>query len=150
MKQHTIFPLKKHYAKLEIDEFWTFVGSKANKKWLIYAYDRESKEIVAYVIGNRSKKTAEKLHKRLRELGITYDRIATDNWEAFITVFDKNLINAEHDIGKQYTNGIEGNNCLLRHRLRRVFRKTCCFSKIYPNHIKALEMTIFYLKHGKV
>ena len=101
-------------------------------------------------MGNRSKKTAEKLHKKLKELGVTYDRIATDNWEAFIAVFDKNLINAEHDIGKQYTNGIEGNNCLLRHRLRRVFRKTCCFSKIYSNHIKALEMTIFYLKYGNV
>jgi hypothetical protein len=53
-----IFLLKKHYASLEIDEFWTFVGSKANKQWLIYAYDREGKEIVAYVLGDRSAKTA--------------------------------------------------------------------------------------------
>ena len=141
---------KKHYSKLEIDEFWTFVGKKANKQWLIYAYDRESREIVAYVMGDRSKKTAEKLREKLRGLGVTYGRIATDNWEAFIAAFDKNNTNAEHDIGKQYTNGIEGNNCLLRHRLRRVFRKTCCFSKMLLNHINAIEMTIFYLKFDKV
>jgi len=90
------------------------VGSKANKQWLIYAYDRESKEIVAYVLGDRSVKTANKLRKKLKELGITYDRIATDNWKAFIAAFKKSLTSAEHDIGKQYTNGIEGNNCLLR------------------------------------
>jgi IS1 family transposase len=135
---------------LEIDEFWTFVGSKTNKQWLIYAYDREGKEIVAYVFGDRSKKTANKLRKKLEELGITYDRIATDNWDAFIVAFSKNLTNAKHDIGKQYTNGIEGNNCLLRHRMRRVFRKTCCFSKIMRNHIKALEMTIFYFNYAGV
>lgn len=117
---------------------------------MIYAYDRSNKEIVAYVLGDRSRKTAEKLREKLKELGVTYDRIATDNWEAFIAAFNKNLTNAEHDIGKQYTNGIEGNNCLIRHRLRRVFRKTCCFSKIMINHIKAIEMTIFYLKYGVV
>ena len=143
-------PPKKHYACLEIDEFWTFVGSKANKQWLIYAYSRESNEIVAYVLGGRNVKTANKLRKKLKELGVTYDRIATDNWVAFIAAFKKNPAQAEHDIGKQYTNGIEGNNCLLRHRMRRVFRKTCCFSKIIANHIKALEMTIFYLKYGTV
>jgi IS1 family transposase len=73
---------------------------------LIYAYDRKTKEIVAYVLGNRSMKTANKLRKKLKELGITYNRIATDNWDAFIAAFKKNLTNAEQDIGKQYTNGI--------------------------------------------
>jgi hypothetical protein len=39
--------LKKiHYDCLEIDEFWTYVGKKKNKVWLIYAYHRESGEIV--------------------------------------------------------------------------------------------------------
>lgn len=31
--------------------------------------------------------------------------------------------------GKKHTVGTEGNNCLLRHRLKREVRKTCCFSK---------------------
>jgi IS1 family transposase len=50
------------------------VGKKKNKIWLIYAYHRESGEIVAYVWGKRDLKTAKKLRKRLRRLGISYDR----------------------------------------------------------------------------
>jgi hypothetical protein len=43
-----------HYDCLDIDEFWTHVGEKKNKVWLIYAYHRESGEIVAYVWGNET------------------------------------------------------------------------------------------------
>ncbi|MDR2793384.1 MAG: hypothetical protein LBB61_06930 [Treponema sp.] len=34
-----------------------------------------------------------------------------------------------HDTGKKHTLDIEGNNCRLRRRIRRVFRRTACFSK---------------------
>ena len=40
-------PMKSHYKRLEIDELWTFIGSKKHRQWLIYAYDRENGEIVA-------------------------------------------------------------------------------------------------------
>ena len=46
--QHNVLPETNHYDTLEIDEIWTFVGSKKNKVWLIYAYDRGSGEIVTY------------------------------------------------------------------------------------------------------
>jgi hypothetical protein len=36
---------------LEVDEFWTYVGEKKNKVWLIYAYNRESVEIVSLCMG---------------------------------------------------------------------------------------------------
>ena len=78
---------KKHYDRLEIDEFWTYVGKKTNKLWLIYAYHRDSGEIVAYVWGKRDLKTAEKLRKRIRSMGISYDRIVTDDLQRFIRAF---------------------------------------------------------------
>ena len=56
-----ITPKQQHYDKLEVDEFWTYVGNKKNKVWLIYAYHRSTGEIVAYVWGNRDYKTAKKL-----------------------------------------------------------------------------------------
>jgi hypothetical protein len=46
---YEIKPVFSHYDCLEIDEFWTYVGKKKNNVWLIYAYHRESGEIVAYV-----------------------------------------------------------------------------------------------------
>jgi IS1 family transposase/transposase-like protein len=142
--KYQIKPARKHYDCLEVDEFWTYVGRKTNKVWLIYAYHRESGEIVSYVWGKRDLKTAKKLKKRLKRLGISYDLIACDEWDSFLTVFGR-----EAELrGKRYTVGIEGNNCRLRHRIRRVFRKTCCFSKKLFNHWKAFSMAFFYINYG--
>ena len=51
---YSLKPKYCHCESLEIDEFHTFVGSKKNKMWLIYAYSRASKEIVCYVWGKRN------------------------------------------------------------------------------------------------
>ena len=61
---HKIRPKQNHYDKLEVDEFWTYVGNKKNKVWLIYAYHRETGEIVAYVWGKRNAKTAKELRTK--------------------------------------------------------------------------------------
>jgi hypothetical protein len=66
--KYQIKPKQSHYDCLEIDEFWTYVGKKKNKVWLIYAYHRESGEIVAFVWGKRDLKTAQKLRKRIKRL----------------------------------------------------------------------------------
>ena len=36
---YKIAPKKRHYERLEVDEFWTYVYRKKHKVWLIYAYD---------------------------------------------------------------------------------------------------------------
>jgi IS1 family transposase len=131
---------------LEVDEFWTYVGNKKNKVWLIYAYHRETGEIVCFVWGKRDFQTAQKLKKKMTDLGISYGSIATDNWDSFVAVFKED----NHLVGKEYTVGIEGNNCRLRHRIRRTFRKTCCFSKKLCNHIKAFNLAFFYINYGFV
>ena len=141
---YEIQPRRTHYDCLEIDEFWTYVGRKSNKVWLIYAYHRETGEIAAYAWGKRDLKTAQKLRRRLKRLKITYDCIGTDKWDSFLTAFEED----QQQTGKQYTVGIEGNNCRLRHRVRRAFRKTCCFSKKLKNHWKAFSMAFFYINYG--
>jgi IS1 family transposase/transposase-like protein len=143
---HKIKPKQNHYDKLEVDEFWTYVGNKKNKLWLIYAYHRETGEIVAYVWGKRNLKTAKELRARLKELNVSFDTIHTDAWDSFIAVFKSD----NHTVGKEGTKGIEGNNCRLRHRIRRAFRKTCCFSKKLFNHCKAFELAFFYINFGFV
>jgi len=50
-QQVALKPKHSFYDKPEVDEFWTYVGKKRHKKWLIYAYHRESGEIVAWVFG---------------------------------------------------------------------------------------------------
>jgi IS1 family transposase len=131
---------------IEPVEIWTYVKKKTNKVWFLYAYDRESREIVAYVWGKRNLKTARKLRKKLSELGVNYTKICSDNWQSFVTTFKSD----NHEIGKEKTVGIEGNNCQLRHRIRRAFRKTCCFSKKMINHLKAFDLAFFYINWGYI
>jgi len=139
-----ITPKQQHYDCLEVDEFWTYVGNKKNKVWLIYAYHRDTGEIVGYVWGNRDYKTAKRLRDKLKSMGVTFDTVYTDNWDSFIAVFQAD----NHIVGKENTKGIEGNNCRLRHRIRRAFRKTCCFSKKLFNHFKAFDLAFFYINYG--
>ena len=137
---------QEYYDCLEIDEFWTFVGKKSNKIWLIYAYHRETGEIVAWVFGKRNAKTVRKLYKIMKQKGIKWSNLAYDNWKTFKKVFN----NEPSLIGKKYTQGIEGNNCRLRHRIRRAFRKTCDFSKEDKNHIKHFKLVFHYINFGFV
>jgi IS1 family transposase/transposase-like protein len=143
---HTLKPKQSHYDCLEVDEFWTYVGKKSNKLWLIYAYHRSTGEIVAFVWGKRNLKTAKKLRKKLSSLGVIFDTVYSDNWESFCGAFTAD----NHITGKANTVGIEGNNCRLRHRIRRAFRKTCCFSKKIYNHLKAFNLAFFYINFGYV
>ena len=53
---YKIVPKKRYYERLEVDEFWTYVYRKKRKVWLIYAYDRATNEIVAYIWGKRDLK----------------------------------------------------------------------------------------------
>lgn len=43
--------------------FGLMFRKKRIKQWLIYAYDRETRKIIAYVWGKRDLKTAKKLRK---------------------------------------------------------------------------------------
>lgn len=140
----TITPKQHYYRRLQIDEFWTYVGHKKNKVWL--AYDPDTGEIVAYVWGKRNLKTARELRTKLDELGVDFGYICCDNWDSFLTAFDFDF----KKVGKRYTVDIEGNNNRLRQRLRRAFRKTCCFSKKLANHFKAFDLLFHYVNYGWV
>jgi IS1 family transposase len=104
------------------------IWKKKEKVRLIYARCRESGGIMAYVWGKRDLETAKKLKERIKERGISYDRIATDNGDSFLSAFAEGPDKA----GKERAAGagIKGNNC----RVRRVFWRACRFSKKLSFH----------------
>jgi IS1 family transposase len=55
--------------------------------------------------GKGDVKTAQKLSNRIKELGISYDRITTDDGERLLSIFAE----GNHDRGKKHTVGIAGN-----------------------------------------
>jgi IS1 family transposase len=91
-------------------------------------------------------KTAKRLKEKLLKLGISFGCVCTDDWQRFITIYKED----DHMIGKSPTVEIERNNCRLRHRIRRAFRKTCCFSKKLFNHLKDFRLAFFCIKYEYV
>lgn len=122
------------------------MGYKKHKVWLIYAYHRKTGEIVTWIWGKRDLKTAQALRDKIRDLGISFDTIYTDDWISFVKAF----VHEHHIVSKAHTVGIEGNNCRLRTRVRRAFRQSCCYSKKLFNHFKAFELAFFYINFGHV
>jgi len=107
----------------EIDEMWSFVEKKEEQRWLWYAIDKESKKILAYVLGKREDEAFIKLKILLENFPIKH--FYTDNWGAYW----RNLPAQYHTIGKQNTQQIERKNLDFRTRIKRLARKTICFSK---------------------
>jgi IS1 family transposase len=113
---------------------------------VVYVYCRESGEIVAFVWGNRDLKTARRVRRRVAEAGITCGCFATDLRGSFPAAF---LRRTTRKSGK-HTSGIEGNNCRLRHRERRAFRRICYFSRKIFYHLTAFSLVFFFINYGHV
>ncbi len=50
---------------LEIDELWSFVGNKKNDQWLWIVMHAETRQILAFHVGNRTKASGEALMAKL-------------------------------------------------------------------------------------
>jgi len=102
---------------------WSFIGKKEEQRWLWYAIEKDSKKILAYVLGKRDDDAFLELKKLLEPFSISH--FYTDNWGAY----DRNLPAEHHTIGKENTQQIERKNLDFRTRIKRLVRKTICFSK---------------------
>lgn len=116
-------PRHQRYDRVQIDELWMYVAKKGKKVWLVYAYCYETDEILAFTMGERSSKTINNLLIKLK--GLEIKGYLTDKWKSFAEV----LPYYQHLIGKQFTKAIEGINTWFRVRIRRLNRRTTCFSK---------------------
>jgi len=131
-------PKYNHYDKVQIDEQWSYVSKKKKKVWMIYAYSATDGEILAFAMGKRNWKTVHYLILKLK--GLDIDFFLTDKWKAFKTV----LPYEKHLIGKQFTKAIEGVNTWFRTRLRRLVRRTVCFSKKLVYHYSMAKLAIYH------
>ena len=112
----------------ELDEMWSYVGSKENQRWLWHAIDHGSGEILAYTFGDRKDAVFLELKALLAPFGIT--RFYTDGLGAY----ERHLPPEQHVVGKTNTQKIERKHLTLRTRIKRLVRKTICFSKLEKMH----------------
>jgi insertion element IS1 protein InsB len=127
--------------EVEADELWSFVQKKANMQWLWIAMDKQTRQILAFHVGDRSQDSAKHLWAKIpamyRECAIFY----TDQYAAYTGVIPA----AQHKAINKHarkTNHIERFNNTLRQRVSRLVRSTLAFSKKVENHIGAIQYFI--------
>lgn len=135
---------KEQLAELEIDiriegecdEMWSYVGKKANQRWLWYVIERTTRQVLAFVMGPRTDKTFRRLLELLPPKLV--DRMNTDDWGAYNRVpFEPLRINY-----KRGNQRIERKNLTFRTRIKRLTRKTICFSKSEEIHDTVIGLFI--------
>lgn len=115
--------VSKQKVESQLDEMWSFVGTKANPRWLWHGIDRHTGQILAYVFGQRHDEVFLKLKSLLEPFGI--QKYYTDGWGTY----ERHLPTQVHEVGKRNTQKIERKHLNLRTRIKRLARKTICFSK---------------------
>jgi len=107
----------------EMDEMWSFVQSKNQQRWLWHAIDHQTGAVLAYVLAPHEDAALKQLQQLLAPFAIGH--FYTDSWGAYLR-----LLNSQHHtVGKANTQRIERKHLTLRTRIKRLARKTICFSK---------------------
>jgi IS1 family transposase len=125
---------------LELDELWSFVLKKARKRWVWLALCRQTRQVVAFVVGDRSAQTCRQLWEAIPE-AFRGAHCYTDFWEAYAKV----LPPEQHTAGGKesgQTAHVERWNLTLRQRLARFVRRTLSFSKSSQMHEACLRLFI--------
>ena len=129
---------------LQIDEMWSFVGKKADQRWLWYGFDAARKQVICWQTGRRTDATCQRLLAKLGSCKVL--RYCTDEWESY----QKLLPVERHWVGKEATQAIERNNLNFRTHLKRYQRKTICFSKSERMHDAVTRLYIHHLNQEQL
>jgi insertion element IS1 protein InsB len=126
----------------ELDEMWSYVRSKAHPRWLWHAIDHHTGKVLAYVFGRRKDTVFLELKGLLEPFGIT--RYFTDGWGAY----ERHVEAEQHTVGKANTQKIESKHINLRTRIKRLVRRTICFSKTERMHDVVIGLFINRYEFG--
>ena len=127
----------------ELDEMWSYVRSKAHPRWLWHAIDHHTGMVLAYVFGRRQDTVFLQRKALLEPFGIT--RYFTDGWGAY----ERHVEAEQHTVGKANTQKIESKHINLRTRIKRLVRRTICFSKTEPMHDLVIGLFINRYAFGR-
>ena len=121
---------------VEADEQWSYVGNKGNQRWLWVVFGHHTHDVIGYCFGPRTDETFKRLRALLQPFNIV--RWFTDGLSAYQRWVDEK----EHEIGKRNTQKIERFFLTLRTRIKRLTRRTICFSKSELMHDTVIGLFI--------
>jgi insertion element IS1 protein InsB len=123
----------------ELDEMWSYVRSQANPRWWWYAIDYHTGKVLVSVFGRRKDTVLLALKVLLEPFGST--RYVTDGWGAY----ERHGEAEQHTIGTAHTQKVERKHIDLRTRIKRLVRRTICFSK--TERMYALVIGLFITRY---
>jgi insertion element IS1 protein InsB len=127
----------------ERDAMWSYVRRKAHPRWLWHAIDPRTGKVWASVFGRRQDEVFLKLQQLWAPCGIT--KCYTDGWGAYARHLDAE----QHQVGKEHTQKIESKHVNLRTRIKRLVRRTLCFSKTERMHDLVIGLFINRYEFGQ-
>ena len=107
----------------QIDELFTYIGNKRNRVCIAYSIDAETGEVIDIIVRRRNKTNLQKVVSTLVLSGAR--RITTDK----LTIYKELIPQAIHSTKFRGINKIERSNLNLRTHLKRLNRRTICYSK---------------------
>ena len=125
-----------------VEERWSFVQSKAQQRWLWHASDHLTGVVLADAFGSRADAVFLDLQKMLKPFGLVH--FYTDA----AGVYNRHLPATAHTVGKIHTQQIERKHLTLRTRIKRLARKTICFSKSVFMHDTVIGLFVNRYEFG--
>ncbi len=127
------------------DEFQSYVGDKSDQRQTWYAIERGAGIVPAWHNGRRTDESCAGLIRKLSVFPVKF--YYTDDWQSY----SKHIPACKHITGKADTWRIESENLNFRTHIKRLNRKTVCFSKNKDIHDKVIGMYIcrYYFETGR-
>ncbi|MGF1458778.1 MAG: IS1 family transposase, partial [Leptolyngbyaceae cyanobacterium] len=113
------------------------------QRWLWHVIDHRTGDVLAYVLAPPEDQALEALMDRLNPFG--FQPVYTDAWGTFLRFLEPE----QHTVGKTYTQRIERKHLTLRTRIKRLARKTICFSKPVLMHDTVIGLFINRHEFGR-
>lgn len=108
---------------VQVDEIHTYVQQKKESIYIIYSWSQELRRVLSLAVGRRSRVNLKQVVDPLLRSGA--QKINTDRYSGYKGVVPVKT----HTTLKRRNNGIERNNLTMRTRLKRLNRRTLCYSK---------------------
>jgi insertion element IS1 protein InsB len=132
--QKPIVSMNQNY---ELDELKTYVKFKRNEMYVAYALNPETGQVANFMAGKRNKRNLKLITDTL--LFSQAKRVDTDGLNIYKSLLPKEI----HRIKHRGINHIERMNLTLRTHLKRLNRRTICFSKSL-RYLKAVLKIYFW------
>src|SRR5262245_58715788 len=119
------------------------VGFSLSPFWPITADPYRGGSISLIPFGRRKDAVFLRLQELLEPFGIT--KYYTDGWGAY----ERHLDAEKHHVGKENTQKIESKHINLRTRIKRLVRRTLCFSKTEQMHDLVIGLFMHRYEFGR-